>query len=221
MEKLEELVRRFLVSAQAGAVCLIDLVVDGYIYLTENFRSYSVLTHEEIQALIVMGYITADPSRVNATSVDVTLHNQYMTEAGTDFRIVDLKAKQVPEFHTCKMGNKGKYMLLAPSKFMLGATEEIFNLPDNITAVFYMKSSLARAGLDHCNAGFIDPGFNNSRLTLELTNLLTWHTLKLTEGMPIGQVKFYRHKMVPAEYSYRATGQYNGDRAVQGSKGAR
>lgn len=181
-------------------------------------QEFTVLTHEEIQDMINEGYLVADRFRVNATSVDLTLHEQVMFESETGEQI-DLAAKEVPTMQVEYLGDEG--VTLCPGEFMLGSTREMFNLPDNITGVFYMKSSLARSGLDHCNAGFIDPGFNNSRLTLELTNLLTRNDLILKEGMPIGQVKFYRHKKVPEQFSYRNTGQYNGDCKVQGSKGVR
>jgi len=41
----------------------------------------------------------------------------------------------------------------------------------------------------------------------------------LTEGMKIGQVKFFKHSPVPPTKSYAARGQYNGQDRVQPSKG--
>jgi len=197
---------------------LLNKIIDKVV---EIFNPYSVLTHEEIQKLITKGYITADREKVNATSVDVTLHQYHMTETQLEkVNNVYLNEKETPNF-TRKIADDYGWIRIEPRNFILGATCEIFNLPDNITAVFYMKSSLARCGLDHCNAGFIDPGFNGSRLTLELTNLLRYHTLVLQKGMPIGQIKFYRHKYVPKRFSYRTKGQYNGDMSVQDSKGVR
>jgi len=204
---------------------LLNKIIDPIVAF---FNPYSVLTHDEIICLIDKGYLVADRDKVNATSIDVTLHEDFMVEGNSSHRTtsVDLATREVPRMEprclTDLFGCMDSCMYnMQPGEFILGATNEIFNLPDNITAVFYMKSSLARCGLDHCNAGFIDPGFNGSRLTLELTNLLRTHKLGLRYRMPIGQIKFYRHKFVPAKFSYRKTGQYNGDMAVQDSKGVR
>ena len=78
------------------------------------------------------------------------------------------------------------YYDLAPGQFCLAATAETFYLPDNIAAEFKLKSSLARAGLNHALAGFADPGWTGSVLTLELTNTLRWHSLRLRPGMKAG-----------------------------------
>lgn len=192
-------------------------------WFTSVFNPYSVLTHKDIEKLIDDGYLIANKDKINATSIDVTLHEEYMIESTqTVIQTIDLAAKETPRFLPKIMKvSRHCSVNLKPNEFILGATREIFNLPDNVTAVYYLKSSLARCGLDHSNAGFIDPGFNDSRLTLELKNLLQNNNLKLTAGMPIGQIKFYRHKFVPKEFSYRKTGQYNGDKVVQDSKGLR
>lgn len=77
---------------------------------------------------------------------------------------------------------------------------------------------MARIGLEHLNAGWIDAGFNASVLTLELRNLTTHHPIRLEYLDSIGQVVFFRHKLVPMEGSYATRGRYNGDRKVQGVK---
>jgi len=55
---------------------------------------------------------------------------------------------------------------LAPSEFVLAETIETFNLPDDISAQFVLKSSRAREGLNHLLAGWCDPGWHGSKLTL-------------------------------------------------------
>ena len=64
-------------------------------------------------------------------------------------------------------------------------------------------------------AGFIDSGFNNSVLTLELINMLRYSRIMIKSGMAIGQVIFFKHTDVPEEFSYRNKGRYNGDKTVQ------
>jgi deoxycytidine triphosphate deaminase len=56
---------------------------------------------------------------------------------------------------------------------------------------------------------------NRSTLTLELKNLLRYSALRLTPGMYIGQMIFYRVVEVPAERSYATIGRYNKDVSVQ------
>ena len=44
---------------------------------------------------------------------------------------------------------------LAPSEFVLAETVETFNLPDDISAQFVLKSSRAREGLNHSVGGLV------------------------------------------------------------------
>ena len=107
---------------------------------------------------------------------------------------------------------------LMPMEFILGHTIERFHIPDSYCAQFILRSSCARRGLQHLQAGFIDPGFNNSVLTLELKNVRRVHPVAIWEGMPIGQLVVMRMDSEP-ERSYREVGRYNNYPSVQPSKG--
>jgi dCTP deaminase len=109
--------------------------------------------------------------------------------------------------------------VMKPGEFVLASTREVFHLPDDVACEFKLKSSLARAGLQHALASFGDPGFNKSVLTLELSNSLRAHWLRLTPGQLIGQILFYRVEMVPTHASYALRGKYNGDLKTAASKG--
>ena len=128
-------------------------------------------------------------------------------EKGTALRAYSI------ESHT-----KDKPFLLMPGEFVLAHTLEKFNVPDDVAANFALKSSLARAGFEHLLAGFIDPGFSNSVLTLELKNARKMHPVPLWPGMRIGQVVWHRMTSSP-NVSYRYSGRYNGDSKVTGCKG--
>ena len=79
---------------------------------------------------------------------------------------------------------------LAPCEFILGSTQEVLHIPDNLAARYEGKSSMGRLGLaSHITAGFIDPGFKGN-LTLEVKNE-TPYPIKLEQGMLIGQLCFY------------------------------
>ena len=97
---------------------------------------------------------------------------------------------------------------LEPGEFCLAETIETFNLPDSISAQFVLKSSRARSGLDHALAGWCDPGWHGSKLTLELKNQRRHHALALYPNLKIGQIVFHQMAELPIK-SYRDTGHYN------------
>ena len=112
---------------------------------------------------------------------------------------------------------KNPYRLM-PGEFCLAETEEIFNIPDSISAQFVLKSSRAREGYENLLAGWVDPGFSGSRLTLELVNARRHWDLPLYSGMKIGQILFFKMSSIPLN-SYSKVGRYNGDLKVTASKG--
>jgi dCTP deaminase len=91
-------------------------------------------------------------------------------------------------------------------------------LPDYVAGVFCLKSSRARDGWDHAEAGFCDPGWYGSRLTMELKNSRRLNALPIWPGMRIGQMKFLLVSGTP-ERTYAQTGRYNADLGVTASKG--
>lgn len=111
--------------------------------------------------------------------------------------------------------------IMYPGESVLAHSVEVFNLPHHITAEYRLKSSMARVFLEHLHAGWCDPGWHGSVLTLEFSNMSRFHPLILRAGEKCGQVMFYEHEEVPAERSYTYRGQYNGDTSVSGSKGVK
>ena len=80
-------------------------------------------------------------------------------------------------------------IVLHPSEFILGVTEEVVRLSNNIVGKIEGKSSLGRLGLMvHVTAGFIDPGFIGP-ITLEMKNLLNV-PIVLRPGKKICQIAF-------------------------------
>jgi deoxycytidine triphosphate deaminase len=109
--------------------------------------------------------------------------------------------------------------MLDPKRVCLAHSVELFYLPLDITAEYRLKSSLARAFLEHLTAVWCDPGWHGSSLTLELSNMTEFHRIPLSFGMKCGQVSFRRHAPVPEEKSYRLRGKYNETLSVSQSKG--
>ncbi len=180
----------------------------------------SLLSYLELVELVECGVITAELSRVNGSSIDITLDDRIRIESEPKFNaVVDLRAKENIETDVILLGEHG-YQLV-PGEFILASSREFFNLPNNISAEYKLKSSMARNGLEHINAGWCDCGWHGSKLTLELKNMTRKHRLTLKPGMAIGQVVFFRHEPVPREKGYAVRGQYNNQVTVQPSKGIR
>lgn len=183
----------------------------------------SLLTYTELTAFVESGVIRGvHKGHINGASIDLTLGSKILVEAppAGSCNVVDLMDKQVPAMREVDLLKTG-YFDLAPFQFCLAASIETFFLPNNIIGEFKLKSSLARAGLNHALAGHCDPGWTGSVLTLELKNMLRWHSLRLRPGQKIGQVILHRGTPVPDHASYAATGQYNGHTSAQQSLGVR
>lgn len=89
-----------------------------------------------------------DPALINPASLDLRLGN---------------------EFINLKTGNRftTDRIVIVPGEAMLATTFERIRLPNYVAAQLSLKSSMARDGLDHNLAGWVDPGFKGE-LTLEL-----------------------------------------------------
>lgn len=147
-----------------------------------------------------------DIALLNPASIDVLLGKNLLIEVDAgEFKPVDLSPF-----------SKEKPFLLEPSAFCLAQTQETFNLPDDIAAKFALKSSRAREGYNHMLAGWCDPGWHGSVLTLELTNAKRFSSLPLYPGLKIGQMVFYRMSAKPRA-SYAETGHYNNHSKVMGN----
>ena len=181
----------------------------------------SLLTHRELLELVEMGVLeNSDPSLVNAASIDIRLGDSLLVEQPMRYSWCDLSKKQVPPMRVLEKDADGGWSLY-PGDFALVNTLEVFHLPNDLAAEYKLKSSLARAGLDHMLAGWCDPGWHDATLTLELKNVLKHTILKLHPGMKIGQVVFWRGEPVPEDASYAMKGQYNGQKDATPSKGVR
>ena len=198
----------------------------------------SLLTYKEICKELTNGLLIApvnnpppynkvQDSQINGASVDVRLGRTFLREYRPD------NASFLKPSSYVLLKEKGQLALekvdvpwdqpfyLQPGEFILAQTVEIFNLPNYIAAEFRLKSSAARAGLDQALAVWIDPGFNNSVLTIELRNNTRYHVLVLEAGQKIGQIVFFKGEPVPDEASYATRGQYNNQLEVIGNLGVK
>lgn len=148
---------------------------------------------------------------LNPASLDVRLGRHIRIEqAGkAELQLVDLLSLDVSEADP---------YVLRPGQFLLAETMETFSLPGDIAAQFMLKSSRAREGLEHLMAGYCDPGWHGSKLTLELHNSRQLAGVAIWPGMKIGQMVFHKMDQPPLR-SYAETGRYNNQPIVTGSLG--
>ena len=213
----------------ARLIDILDLRDVDLTRLYETLNGYepmSLLTHTELVRLIadesLVSYEDAllpfPLEQVNGASVDLTLGDEVLIESGSN--VIDLARKQAPMMRRLEPNTDGSYEL-RPGDFVLAHTREVFKMPANVAGHYMLKSSLARAGLQHLFAGFADPTWQGC-LTLELCNATRDQTLVLRPGQAIGQMVFFRgSSAVPEAASYARRGQYQGDRTVTQSKGLR
>lgn len=176
----------------------------------------SLLSYNELCQLVEQNVITGvNPKDINATSIDVHLGSKIIVESDCG-NLVDIANRTM--WTSIGMNIENYYYDLRPGEFVLASTRETFNLPDDISAEYKLKSSGARSGLDNALATWCDPGWHGSALTLELKNNLQYHPIRLTAGMPIGQMIFHRVKQVPKDRSYSVLGRYNRDVGATGVK---
>jgi dCTP deaminase len=155
------------------------------------------LVDSQIKRLVeynVLEIIPFDPSRIQPSSMDLTLDNTFV------YRDEEIKAET---------------FILPPLGFALGSTVEYIRLPDYITGELRGCSTIGRDGLFIQNAGHVDPGFFGN-LTLELFNAGD-KPIKLVPGQRICQMQFDVHKSCAKPYSGRYCGQ-TGATAPRGDK---
>ena len=176
----------------------------------------TLLSHEELRRIVELEIITpVDVKDINAASIDIHLGNTILWE-DAEHGTIDFSKRDPVKFNEYVMDENG--YLLKPGDFILAQSREVFNLPNWLSAEYKLKSSMARIGLEHMNAGWCDAGWNGSVLTLEFKNMTNNHEIIIRPGDAIGQMIFFRHEQVASEASYASRGRYNGDTSVSGIK---
>lgn len=182
----------------------------------------TILAYNELIHLLDSGVIQdGKHSAVGGSSIDIHLGRSIIAEeyVGGFQGIIDYRERE--QFKGFKFElNEDDGNLLFPGKFILAHTVEKFEIPLNLSALLRTKSSMGRIGLEHLDAGWIDPGFSGA-LTLELTNTLQNHAIRIRPGDAIGQLVFFRHEMVEYDNSYKAKGRYSGSDTVEQTRKAR
>lgn len=182
-----------------------------------------LLSYKQLLDLVDAGIMThVDPEHINSASIDVRLGNELLIEKPritAALFTISLKNREPLRVIKHKFDREGPFYLY-PGECVLAHTIEMFNLPNNVSAMFKLKSSCGRIFLEHMNAGWCDAGWHGSSLTMELKNNTRSHVIELNYGDKIGQMVFFSHAMVPSDKSYAVRGRYNKDKGVSGAKPA-
>ena len=174
-----------------------------------------ILIDSKIRSLLLDGVIeNGQPELVNPASLDVRIGPLICVENSAADRFNS--HNRWIQFNISDRTVDDPFWI-QPGQFVLAQTIEVFHLPSTIAAQFKLKSSRGREGYQHALAGWCDPGWNNSTLTMELKNLSQYFPLPLYPGLKIGQMVFNECDRPSAHYGQ--TGRYNGDRTVAASRG--
>jgi len=179
-------------------------------HLIHLIVTFMILSDTEIHNLIQHHAMVQNHllELVNPASLDVRLGNLIMIESAEG---LDMKPFSIAN------ATQSKPYMLKPGQFILAQTIEIFNMPESIAGLFFLKSSRAREGYENLHAGYADPGWHGSSLTLELKNSRQIQPLPLWPGLKIGQMVFFKMSCKPA-ISYATIGHYNDDLTTTASK---
>ena len=157
-----------------------------------------VLPDRYIQTMATEGMVKPyDHQLVNPASIDLRLGNVLLIESAVSPELIPYPLSR----HT-----RDQPYLLQPHQFALADTLETISLPETVSGQIALKSSVARLGLEHLMAGWIDPGFSGT-VTLELCNVRQLHAIPLGAGMRVAQLVLLRMVCAPS-ISYTKTGRY-------------
>ncbi len=147
-----------------------------------------MLKGELLKQAVTQSMLGVDLNNIGPSSVDVTLDGTVFRESDIQ-SLVDLTVipAHVPVVNRDLL-SKNPYM--EPNEFILGSIREWVNMPDNLSAMFSLRSCLAQSGLEQATSVWIRPGWQGY-LVVELKNFLQFNRIKLAEGMKIGQLHFF------------------------------
>lgn len=162
-----------------------------------------ILSDGTIRQLLSTGGLVITPlddSQIQPASVDIRLGSSFLTFRRHTSECIDPRNIDPGLMEPMTVADDQPF-ILHPSEFALGTTLERLTLPDDIVARVEGKSSLGRLGLlIHATAGFVDAGWRDGQITLELSNVAPL-PIKLWPGMKIGQLSFMQMDK-PAERPY-------------------
>ena len=163
----------------------------------------STLVDHQIKHWAHFGGITPfDMDLINPASINLRIGTAVQVEAESG-RLQEIDLRDFTAAHP---------FWVQPGEWLLTHTAELITLPPNMEAEVCLRSSAARAGWDHCLAGYVDPGWSG-KLTLEFQNVRRYKQLPLYPGQQLCQLRLRYLSTDPVTH-YGQTGRYQGDQSV-------
>ena|SRR3990167_2726856 len=156
----------------------------------------------------------SSPDHVNPGSVDIRIGTSMLVEQESS-----AASKGPAPFDTISLSHytEANPYYLDPGAFALVATMEKICVPNGYALELRLKSSTARRGFDHTMAFWFDPGWQGIG-TMEIQNILRYHSLPLWPGMRFAQVIVHRlDKDARWPYGVKPA-HYQGATGVEGAK---
>lgn len=180
-----------------------------------------ILTKNHIIEKHKQGQIILDgvnPEQISECSVDGSLGSiifldcdcEYVKNNPDEFKKYELITNpNNPNIKYYKIIIKYKPFELKPGMFVLAYIQEFIGTApnSNLCMQFLLKSTVARHGLDHNLAGFIETGYFN-RLCLELTSKIP---IRIQKNMLIGQFVFHTTTEDNQDYTQKQSYQKTSD----------
>lgn len=173
-----------------------------------------VYNQQEVQRLHETGTVLKYANRaINPASLDIHLGKTILVERSNEnSRPISYRLREKLPMVEVDISNQP--YVLRPGEFILAHTIEVFDFPNDLTALLRIKSSQGRIGFEHLDAGWVDPGFAGS-LTLEYKSMLQFNSIKIQYGDPIGQLVFFPVDELPGDLAYGEVGRYGGHSSVE------
>ena len=111
----------------------------------------SLLSHTRLLTLMRTGVIRGiNSEQINASSIDIRLGKKILVESSSPYghlRRVSLHRRE--PLRMFEVDIEQDNFIFRPGQFILAQSIETFHLPNNISAEYKLKSSMARIGLEH------------------------------------------------------------------------
>lgn len=179
-----------------------------------------ILSDKSIEAAIKDKSIVIKPfdkDAIGSASFDLALDNVILVYAKDGKTIDTRNVANTLDLIRLEFADD-EQIILQPGDFILGATMEEVELPDDIAARIDGRSSLGRLGLAiHSTAGHIDPGFKG-KIVLEMSNVGI-KPIALYPKMKICQLVFEKLDIPTTNpYNKKKDAKYINVKEVEGSK---
>lgn len=169
-----------------------------------------VLSDRGIKQRLNDGSLIISPlkmEQIQPASVDINLSNRFMYVDELTQSKLSIYEEAIYREITSDT------IIIQANSFILAVTEQIIELPNDLTVFVEGRSSIGRMGVFIQNAGWVDPGYKG-RITLELFNAGRL-PVELIAGQKICQYVISQLDQ-PAENPYK--GKYQNSQDVIGSK---